>query len=277
MSGAHVGKHMSQGQLASARLASLRREVERLETTGGERLSERIALGHAEADAALKGGIALGALHEVFAGEGEQSAAATGFTLGLVRRVTQDRRFVLWIRQDFSALESGDLAMEGFAQLGLDPRRIVIVRAPNAETVLRIASDGVACNALGAMVAEIQGETKAFDLVASRKLSLAASTSRVTALMLRLGAVPQASTAETRWIVRSAHSPPVARWQGWGAPVFDAELARNRHGGTGRWIMEWTSDEYLFREQTAHPQRVAAAPVHRSLPPPATPQRRRSA
>lgn len=277
MSGAHVGKHMSQGQLASARLASLRREMERLETAGGERLSERIALGHAEADAALKGGIALGALHEVFAGEGEQSAAATGFTLGLVRRVTQGRRFVLWIRQDFSALESGDLAMEGFAQLGLDPRRIVVVRAPNAETVLRIASDGVACNALGAVVAEIQGETKAFDLVASRKLSLAASTSRVTALMLRLGAVLQASTAETRWIVRSAHSPPVARWQGWGAPVFDAELARNRHGMTGRWIMEWTSDEYLFREQTAHPQRVAAASAHRSLPPPATPQHRRSA
>lgn len=268
--------------LSPATLASLRKTVERLEMSGVGRAEDqaawpRTALGAAGVDAALKGGLALGALHEVFAGEGEQSAAATGFTLGLVRRVTQDRRFVLWVRQDFSAQESGDLAMEGFAQLGLDPRRVVVVRAPNAETVLRIASDGVACNALGAVVAEIQGETKAFDLVASRKLSLAASTSRVTALMLRLGAVPQASTAETRWIVRSAHSPPVARWQGWGAPVFDAELARNRHGMTGRWIMEWTSDEYLFREQTAHPQRVAAAPAHRSLPPPATPQRRRSA
>jgi protein ImuA len=268
--------------LSPATLASLRKTVERLEMSGVGRAEDqaawpRTALGAAGVDAALKGGLALGALHEVFAGEGEQSAAATGFTLGLVRRVTQDRRFVLWVRQDFSAQESGDLAMEGFAQLGLDPCRVVVVRAPNAETVLRIASDGVACNALGAVVAEIQGETKAFDLVASRKLSLAASTSRVTALMLRLGAVPQASTAETRWIVRSAHSPPVARWQGWGAPVFDAELARNRHGMTGRWIMEWTSDEYLFREQTAHPQRVAAAPAHRPLPPPAAPQRRRSA
>ena len=41
------------------------------------------ALGHAEADATLQGGLALGAVHEVFA-EGRQSAAATGFVAGLV-------------------------------------------------------------------------------------------------------------------------------------------------------------------------------------------------
>lgn len=257
----------------ASHLASLRSEVERLETGGGERLFARAALGAAGADAALKGGLALGAMHEVFAPAGAQAAAATGFVAGLVRRLTQGKRFVLWIRQDFSALESGDLSMAGFAELGLDPRSIVVVRTPTAETVLRTAADGLACNALGAVVAEIFGETRAFDLVASRKLTLAAGNTGVTALMLRLGAAPQASTAETRWIVRAAHSPPVASWQGWGSPVFDAELARNRHGPTGRWIMEWTSDEYLFREQ-AHPQRVAAAPADRSLPRAATGLRR---
>lgn len=264
--------------LAHARnLASLRSEVERLETGGGERLLARNSLGHAGADAVLKGGIALGAMHEVFAGAGGQSAAATGFALGLTRRITQGKRFVLWIRQDFSALESGDLSMSGFAELGLDPRHLVVVRAPTAEIVLRTPADGLACNALGAVVAEIWGETRAFDLVASRKLTLAAGESGVTALMLRLGAAPQASTAETRWIVRAAHSPPVADWQGWGWPSFDVELARNRHGRTGRWLMEWTSDEYLFREP-AYPQRVAAAPADRSLSPPAASEwRRRSA
>ena len=255
--------------LAHARnLASLRNEVERLETGGGERLLERRSLGHAGVDAALKGGLALGAMHEVFAGAGAQAAAATGFALGLTRRLTQGKRFVLWIRQDFSAIESGDLSMSGFAELGLDPRHLVVVRAPTADIVLRTAADGLACNALGAVVAEIWGETRAFDLVASRKLTLAASESGVTALMLRLGATPQASTAETRWIVRAAHSPPVQNWQGWGWPTFDAELIRNRHGRTGRWNMEWTSDEYLFREQ-AYPQCVAAASADRPLLPPA--------
>lgn len=256
-------------------LASLRSEVERLETGGGERVLSRAALGHAGADAALKGGLALGAMHEVFAAGGEQSASATGFVAGLARRITKGKRFVLWIRQDFSARESGDLSMTGFAELGLDPRYLVVVRTPTAESVLRTAAEGLACNALGVVIAEIWGETRAFDLVASRKLTLAADTSGVTALMLRLGAMPQASTAETRWIVRAAHSPPVASWQAWGTPILDAELARNRHGPTGRWIMEWTSDEYLFREQAAHPQRVAAAPADRSLPPPAAAERRR--
>jgi protein ImuA len=255
--------------LAHARnLASLRNEVERLETGGGERLLERRPLGHAGVDAALKGGLALGAMHEVFAAAGAQAAAATGFALGLTRRLTQGKRFVLWIRQDFSAIESGELSMTGFAELGLDPRHLVVVRAPTADIVLRTAADGLACNALGAVIAEIWGETRAFDLVASRKLTLAAGESGVTALMLRLGATPQASTAETRWIVRAAHSPPVQDWQGWGWPTFDAELVRNRHGRSGRWIMEWTSDEYLFREQ-AYPQRVAAAPADRPLLSPA--------
>jgi protein ImuA len=273
-------------------LASLRHEVERLESGGSERLLARTALGACGADAALKGGLASGAMHEVFAPAGAQGAAATGFTLGLTRRLTQGRRFVLWVRQDFSARESGDLSMAGFAELGLDPRTIVVVRAPTAESVLRTAADGLACNALGVVVAEIWGETRTFDLVASRKLTLAAGESGVTALMLRLGAAPDASTAETRWIVRAAHSPPVATWQAsklqasklqasklqaWGWPCFDAELARNRHGPTGRWIMEWTSDEYLFRERTAYPQRLAAAAADRPLPPPAAASERRSA
>ena len=63
--------------------------------------------------------------------------------------------------------------MAGFAELGLDPRRIVVVRAPDAESALRASADALACNALGAVVTEFWGETRAFDLVAARKLTLA--------------------------------------------------------------------------------------------------------
>ena len=52
-------------------------------------------------------------------------------------------------------------------------------------------------------------------------------------------------------------------WNAWGAPVFDAQLVRNRHGPVGRWIMEWKCDECLFSEPAANPQPVAAAPAHR--------------
>src|SRR3954454_7148225 len=250
-------------------LASLRGSIERIETHD-DTASDRVALGHAGADAALRGGLALGAVHEVFA-EGRQSAAATGFIAGLARRVSA-RRPLLWVRQDFAEIESGALSMSGWRELGLDPRLVVSVRAPDVETALRTCADALACDALGAVVTEIWGETRQFDLVASRKLTLAARPSGVPCLLLRLAAAPQASTAETRWIVQAARSPP--HLPAWGAPMLDTRLVRNRHGPVGHWIMEWKCDECLFREAPAHPEPVAAAPADRPHQAPAFAQRR---
>jgi protein ImuA len=252
-------------------LATLRGSIERIETHDAT-ASDRVALGHAGADAALQGGLALGAVHEVFA-EGRQSAAATGFIAGLARRLTA-RRPLLWVRQDFAEIESGALSMSGWSELGLDPRLVVTVRAPDVETALRTCADALACDALGAVVMEIWGETRQLDLVASRKLTLAARMSGVTGLLLRLAAVPMPSTAETRWIVRAAHSPP--RHEAWGAPMLDTKLVRNRHGPNGHWIMEWKCDECLFRETPAHPQPVAAAPADRPHQTAAFAQQRRT-
>src|SRR6202011_4932056 len=141
------------------------------------------------------------------------------FIAGLAGRVAP-RRPLVWVRQDFSEIELGALSMSGWAELGLDPRCVVSVRAADADTALRTAADALACDAVGVVVLEVWGEVRQLDLVASRKLTLAAQASGVTGLLLRMAAEPQPSTAETRWIVRAAHSPP---WSSaWGAPVFDA-------------------------------------------------------
>jgi protein ImuA len=276
------------GSCANARtstLASLRGSIERIEAHGDTCMPNRVALGHADVDATLQGGLAIGAVHEVFA-EGRQSAAATGFVAGLAGRVTA-RRPLLWVRQDFTEIESGALSMNGLAELGLDPRLLVTVRAADVDTALRTAADALACDAVGVVVLEVWGEARPLDLVASRKLTLAAQASGVTGLLLRVAAEPLPSTAETRWIVRAAHSPPAsalmpaallmpaAPGSAWGAPVFDAQLVRNRHGPVGRWIMEWKCDECLFSKPAAYPQPVAAAPAHRPHQAPALPQRRR--
>src|SRR6201747_2153466 len=252
-------------------LATLRGRIERIETHDAP-ASDRVTLGHAGADAALQGGLALGTVHEVFA-EGRQSAAATGFIAGLARRVSA-RRPLLWVRQDFTEIESGALSMSGWSGLGLDPRLVLTVRAPDVETALRTSADALACDALGAVVMEIWGETRQFDLVASRKLTLAARMSGVTGLLLRLAAAPMPSTAETRWIVRAAHSP--SRLEAWGAPILDTKLVRNRHGPNGHWIMGRKCDEGLFRETPAHPQPVAAAPADRPHQAAVVAQRRRN-
>jgi len=251
--------------MTSARLstlATLRGRIERIEAQDDVLRPRRVALGHAEADAVLQGGLAVGVLHEVFAEAGRQSAAATGFVAGLAGRVAP-RRPLLWIRQDFCELEAGALSMSGLNELGLDPRCLVTVRTADVEATLRASADALACDALGAVVLEVWGETPKLDLVASRKLTLAAQASGVTALVLRVAASPEPSTAETRWIVRAAHSAPQVSWSAWGAPLFDVELVRNRHGLNGRWIMEWNCDECSFTEPAADSQPLAATPAHR--------------
>src|SRR5436190_9913760 len=137
-------------------LASLRGRIERIEAAGEAHAPNKIALGHAGADAALRGGLASAAVHEVFA-EGYQSAAATGFIAGLAGRLTA-RRPLVWVRQDFSEIESGALSISGLTELGLDPRALVTVRAVDVDAALRTTADALACDALGAVVLEVWGQ-----------------------------------------------------------------------------------------------------------------------
>jgi protein ImuA len=256
------GREGSERQIRST-IAALRGRIERIEADCETCLPRKVRLGHADADATLQGGLALGAMHEVFAQAGRQSAAATGFVAALAGR-SAGRRPLVWIRQDFTEIESGAVSMSGLAELGLDPRLVVTVRAADVECALRTAADALACDAIGAVVLEVWGEARQIDLTASRKLTLAAQASGVTTLVLRMAAEPQPSTAETRWIVRAAHSPPPSSaWSAWGVPLFDAQLVRNRHGPVGRWIMEWKCDECLFAKPATYPQPVAAAPADR--------------
>ncbi len=243
-------------------LASLRDAIRHLEAQTMPQQVERVALGHAGVDAMLQGGLLRGALHEVFATETRQSASAAGFVAGMVQRLANHRP-ILWVQQEFAEAEAGALSMNGFFELGLDPCRLVLVRVPNMETALRATADALACDALGAVVCEAWGETKSFDLTASRRLTLAAQSSGVSCVMLCTSSQPAVSTAETRWVVRAARSLPESAWSAWGEPMLDAELVRNRHGQLGRWIMEWNCDERIFREPAAHSQPLVAPPADR--------------
>src|ERR1700761_2052339 len=174
-------KPLERCAMTSARmstLATLRGRIERLETHDGAHHLNKVPLGHTSADAMLQGGLARAAVHEVFAA-GHQSAVATGFIAGLAGRITA-RRPLVWVRQDFTEIESGALSMNGLAELGLDPRYLVTVRAADIEQTLRTTADALACDAIGAVVLEVWGESKQLDLVASRKLTLAAQASNVT-------------------------------------------------------------------------------------------------
>ncbi len=242
--------------MRAEKIAALRASLAR---PGLVEVSTRIPLGHGAVDLCLKGGLERGVLHEVFAAIGHE-AAATGFTTGLAARVAMGKR-LLWIRQDFSALEFGELSATGFLEFGLDPSRLLLLCVADAADGLRAANDALSCAALGAVVIEIPGKPKILDLMASRRLTLACAQKTVTAFLLRFGAQPEASTAETRWLVRAAFLP--AQEENWGHPVFEAGLVRNRHGRTGQWVMEWNCDDGLFQEPTANSGAVVSAPCDR--------------
>src|SRR6478736_1072311 len=173
-------------------LATLRGSIERIETPSDACTSGRVALGHTDADATLHGGLAVGVMHEVFADAGRQSAAATGFVAGLAGRVAA-RRPLVWVRQDFTEIESGALSMSGLAELGLDPRLLVTVRAADVDAALRTAADALACDALGAVVLEVWGQARQLDLAAGRTFNACGGLEHMGRAGVRRAACPQPS------------------------------------------------------------------------------------
>jgi protein ImuA len=229
-------------------IAALRATLASIEAAGVSLAEEnkKVPLGHAGADAALQGGILPGALHELYAAE-RDGVSASAFSVMLALRVARERSTILWVRQDFTARQCGELSAQGLLDLGVDPDRLLLVKTRNGAEALRVASDALSCKALGAVVLEVWRQPKSLDSVASRKLTLRSGKSGVAIFLIRIAASEvMPSTAETRWFVHTAATPDFV--EDWGNPLFKATLARNRHGQTGAWAMEWICDARVFRE-----------------------------
>ncbi|HEX4636417.1 MAG TPA: hypothetical protein VH189_09570 [Rhizomicrobium sp.] len=235
----------------SEKLAELRHSLARY---GLPPEREPVATGHPQADAVLGGGLRPGCLHEVFA----RGWSAGGFALLLALLATGNKP-LFWIRPDYEAMEYGAVSPHGLLELGGDPQQLILIRTRNAADALSAANDILACPHVGALLLEIEGMPKCLDLVASRRLSLAAGESGVTPLLLRHGAQLAPSAALTRWQVASV--PSDARDDDWGNPVFDAQLTRHRAGGLGSFFMKWNLQHACF--ETADPGAVVRAPADR--------------
>ncbi len=241
-------------------LAAVKGALARLERGVMPSALPHFSLGLPELDSALGGGLSHASLHEIFAASPAHGSAATGFALALAIRATPSAP-VVWVRQRMFDQEFGRPYGHGIAALGLDPGRLVLVRARHAEDVLKAAHEAAQCAAVGTVLAEIWGSPKVLDLTASRRLSLAAAASGVTVLATRVDAAPAASAATSRWQVRAAVSQD--RQAGLpGLPAFSVTLLRHRAGIPPRdWPMEWDREHRLFREQTALPGRLDALPA----------------
>ncbi len=211
------------------------------------RVSNMMSLGDAPLDARLRGGLARSALHEIFAAETADSAAAAAFALMLALRCGQAATPIFWVREDRAEKTSGRLYGLGLKELGVDPAQFTIVHVPDARAALGAAAEITRCNALGdaagAVVIQLHGNVPLLDLSATRRLALAAAQSGVLALVLRVLAEPQPSAAQSRWQVCAAASTALAA-NAPGRTALMIRLLRHRAGiPEFETRIEWDRDE----------------------------------
>jgi hypothetical protein len=158
----------------------------------GEAAPEFAAIGLAELDVALGGGLQRGALHEVLVGEGDALADGSGaleLLAPALARTLRPARLLAWI----------DLARSPYpptlAQAGLDLARLLLVRPRDAREqawAIDLALRSGACDVVVARIGRV-GD------VALRRLQLAAESSGALALLVRpLACAACPSPAATR-------------------------------------------------------------------------------
>ena len=209
----------------------------------------RWASGVAALDTALAGGLAYGRVHELYAAQDEDAAAATGFALALLTAMADgEGRTALWLRSHRAMRRSGVVQANGCCDLGARPETCLFAMISDTKDLLKAAVDGLRSGALGAVVVETHGRLPELDLTASRRLALAAEKSGTTLFLLCSGTEPVPSAAETRWRVAAAPSRALPA-NAPGAPVFAIELLRQRSGPSGlSWQLEWNRDRRIFTE-----------------------------
>ena len=204
-------------------------------------------------------GFLRGALHEVFAAD---AGVATAFCALLAGRLVRDGNFILWCGQP-RALDAGELYAPSLRAFGVDPERVILVRARRDADALWAMEEGLRSRSLAAAV----GEVAELNLTAGRRLQLAAEAGGAAAIVLRPDrGTPSPGAAATRWRIGEPSDRTVGALQeppppGLGAAQRQAKPFRCR-GGAFRTI-EWNDETGDFS---------VAAPVRdgpRALPEPA--------
>jgi protein ImuA len=238
-------------------LAGLRAEIAALEGAG-KGVGEVVGFGDARLDGLLAGGgLSLKAWHE-FAGEGlelETAAASAAFVAQLARPLCRRGELIWVLRRD-------DLHAPGLATLGFPAERLIQVCARDEAEALAVMEDALRTPG----VAAVFGEAAEVDLVAGRRLQLAAEQGQATGFLLRrrpYGGADRkqlSSAAATRWTIAPAPSEPAPGQPGLGAPRWRVRLERCRGGRTGEWILEAREED-----DAPHPFRLVAELADRDV------------
>lgn len=199
---------------------------------------------------AATGGLAPGALHEAVPADGREASAAAGFAVALaLRRLAgKETRPILWVARRDGLYEAGALSARGLVDLGADPGRFLLAAGRRDADVLWALEEALRSGAVALAV----GEIAAADLVATRRLSLAAREAMVPALLLRAARALGPSAARTRWRIASAPSmPPRFAASAPGLPRWRLALVKGFRERPQEWIVEWDDEAHCFLDVAA--------------------------
>jgi protein ImuA len=184
-------------------------------------------------------------LHELCpAGAGAEIAAA-GFALALAASWAKAPGLI-WAGEEGVFAEEGAPYAMGLVQYGLDPAKLIVVRAKKREETLWAAEQGL--SARDAVVICALSGRKPLDLKATRRLLLFAERNGSRCLLVR--PLAEASAAWTRW--RVAYAPSNGEADDFGQPSFALELMRSRAGAAGAsFILDWNAYDRRLEERVA--------------------------
>jgi protein ImuA len=175
---------------------------------------------------------------EAAAAEPQDMASAVAFglwrALEAAGRQQDDRPVAMIVTRAFQN-ERGRLFSWGAAAMGLDPRRILLVRVRREVEALWAFEETLKSGAVAAAL----GSLEAPSFVATRRLDFAARAGRAHALVLRAKPSGDLSAARLRWRIAAAPSAPhPLDLRAPGPARLTAELARSRDGRTGVFTLE---------------------------------------
>jgi len=156
----------------------------------------------------------------------------------------QDGRPLAMVSTPLFDHERGRLSAWGARGLGLDPGRLVMIRARREPEAQWAFEEALKSGALAAVIGALEKPS----FVATRRLDFAARSGQACAFVLRALAPADLSAARLRWRVAAAPSAPHPfDPRAPGAARITAELARSRDGKSGRFLLEQDHETGRFR------------------------------
>jgi protein ImuA len=236
--------------------AAVMLELRRL-LPGREGLRKTLPFGLAAVDSCLpEGGLVCGALHEVVPESQSATAAAFGFIVALLARISSTppwgvstpfppprggREKIIFVMPVYGRRQHGRLSGHGLNGLGLDPARLILIETAQRKETLWAMAEALR----SAAPLAVAGMIDRLDLKTSQKLHLAATDCGLPLLLLRPTQTLEASAAATRWRVGTAEAAR-DRFGLYARPRWHLQLERCRNGRPGEWVVEYDHVAHRF-------------------------------